>query len=251
MRAFVSPRQQELNERDSAILERAREIFSNNGYHGLTMDRVASACTLPKGSLYLRFSSKEDILVALAERASRKRVALMRRAAGFAGRARERLLGVGEAVSLFARLHPEDSRILHTAMGPLKEKGSPERLQALVYAERDTLEVVRGIAEDAIASGDLVLRNGATVEEILLGAWGLVDGVQALIEGGSLQSALGIETPFHTVWRFFNVAADGYGWRPLFSEWDYEETLARLRREVFPDEAQELYGKGAWYGDHR
>ncbi len=251
MRAFVSPRQQELNERDAAILQSAHEIFSNNGYHGLTMDRVASACTLPKGSLYLRFSSKEDILVALAERASRKRIALMRRAAGFAGRARERMLGVGEAVSLFARLNPGDSRILHTAMGPLKEKSSPERLQALVYAERDTLEVVRHITEDALASGDLVLCDGATIEEILLGAWGLVDGVQALIEGGSLQAALAVQDPLHAVWRFFNVAADGYGWRPLFSEWDYEETLERLRREIFPVEVQELYGKGAWHGGQR
>jgi AcrR family transcriptional regulator len=199
--------------------------------------------------VYLRFSSKEDVLVALAERASRKRIALMSRGADFDGRPRERLLAVGEAVSLFARLLPEDSRILHTTMGPLKEKASPERLQALVYAERDTLDIVRSIAEDAVACGDLVLRNGATIEEILLGAWGLVDGVQALIEGGSLQASLNIEAPFHTVWRFFNVAADGYGWRPLFSEWNYEETLVRIRKEVFPKEAQQLYGEGAWYGD--
>jgi hypothetical protein len=174
---------------------------------------------------------------------------MMKRGAAFDGRPRERLLVVGEATGLFTRLHTEDSRILHSSMGAMGEKASPERLQSLAFAERDAIDIVREILSDAMESGDLVLPERATPEEIVLSLWGLVDGTHALIEGGRLRVALDIPDPYHRVWRFFNIAADGYGWRPLFSEWDYEEVLARARQEIFPDEAQRVYGKGVWYGD--
>jgi len=68
-----------------------------------------------------------------------------------------------------------------------------------------------------------------SVEEITLGAWGLVDGAFTLIESGIPFHCLERQDPFHKAWHFFNIAADGYGWRPLLNEWDYEETLARVR----------------------
>ena len=33
---------------------------------------------------------------------------------------------------------------------------------------------------------------------------------------------------------------DGFGWRPLSTEWDYPATLERVRKEVFPDEFRRL-----------
>ena len=35
----------------------------------------------------------------------------------------------------------------------------------------------------------------------------------------------------------------------LMEEQDWEETLAQIRRSIFPEEAQRLYGEGCWYGD--
>jgi hypothetical protein len=34
------------------------------------------------------------------------------------------------------------------------------------------------------------------------------------------------------------------------NEWDYQGTMVRIRKAILPEEVQEVYGEGAWYGDH-
>ena len=46
----------------SKIVEAARIVFSNKGYHDSTMDDVAKEVGVSKGALYSYFRSKEDIL---------------------------------------------------------------------------------------------------------------------------------------------------------------------------------------------
>ncbi|MFA6240281.1 MAG: TetR/AcrR family transcriptional regulator [Candidatus Hydrogenedentales bacterium] len=248
---LLSRKQQELRDRDSHILRVARELALELGYHGFTMDHVAKASDCPKGTLYHRFISKEDILVALAAESLVRRTEMMRRATTFAGRPRERALAIGEAIGLFTRLNTSDSRIFHMAIGPVREKASPERVMALFHLERESVEVYREVLKDAVRVGDLDAPDESRLDEIALGSWGLVDGVYTLIEGGIVEHSLGVADPFHRVWRFFNLTADAYGWRPLFTEWDYEESMANLRKQVFPEEAQAVYGIGQWYGDKR
>ncbi len=245
----VSQRRKRIQERDTAILGAAQEILLEDGYYGLTMDAVASKSKVSKGTVYLSFGCKEDVMLALAQRATRHRIEMIRRGAGFDGRARERMLAVGESMGLFQRLHSDQSSIIHMAGGPVREKASIERVAALVRLEEEATGVVRKIIEDAVNAGDLDAPRDGLVEELMLAAWALVDGSYTLIESGAVGTALRIKDPFHKVWRGFNVLADGYGWRPLFSEWDYEESMCRIRKALFPDEAQRLYGEGNWYGD--
>lgn len=245
----LTPKQRAIRERDARILSVGRSILLEHGYFGLTMDRVAKETQCPKGTLYHRFSCKEDIITALATDCLSRRNRMMIRGASFRGRPRERLTGVAEGVGLFSRMNPDDSKIIHMAIGPLQEKVSLERLTLLTQREQETIDIVQRILVDAISIGDLVLPEGATLGEIVLGAWGLVDGAISMIEGNVPQRAFGIHNPYHTIWCAFNRYADGYGWRPLFNELDFEEVLARVRQEVFPVEAQALYGEGGWYGD--
>ncbi|MBX7255554.1 MAG: TetR/AcrR family transcriptional regulator [Candidatus Hydrogenedentes bacterium] len=247
--AFSSPRLRKLKERDDTILDTAREIFLEDGYYGLTMNRIAARCGLSKGTMYHYFSCKEEIIIALAERAFRKRTELMHRGTLLKGKTRERILAVGEAVVLFVLLNMGDSRIIHAAMGTLREKTPPLRLQALVQAEQEQLGILRGVIDEALLQGDLTLTNGTTVDEILLGTWGLVDGAHLLIESGAHGSSLQLSDPFERVWRFWNFAADGYGWKPFFAEWDYGASLLRARAEVFAEEARAIYGEAPGLGN--
>lgn len=246
---FLSPKQLELRERDARILRAARTLVLDLGYHGITMDHIAKASECPKGTLYHRFVSKEDILVALASDCLERRTALMRRGASYSGRSRERMVGLAESIALFTRLNPEDSRILHMTTGPVREKASPERIVALFNIEKGAVEILRGVLEGAVESGDLVPEMDGILDEIALGVWGLVEGSFTLIESGIPEHALGISDPFHKTWNFFNRSADAYNWRPLSSEWDYLKTLAEVRQAVFAEEAELLYGPGQWYGD--
>lgn len=49
------------------IQERAMNVFAASGYHGTTMEQVAEAAEVSKGTLYNYFSSKEDLFASLIE----------------------------------------------------------------------------------------------------------------------------------------------------------------------------------------
>jgi len=52
-----------------AILESAAQVFRQKGFHGASMADIADAVQLKKASLYHHFSSKQDILLELLNRA--------------------------------------------------------------------------------------------------------------------------------------------------------------------------------------
>ena len=47
--------------RRACILKAARKVFARHGFEGATMDDVAEACSIAKGTLYLYFKSKRQI----------------------------------------------------------------------------------------------------------------------------------------------------------------------------------------------
>ena len=245
----LSHRQHEIREREAVVLKKARELLLTEGYFGMTMDRIAEASAYPKGTIYQRFTCKEDVVLALARQCIEKRFDMVRRGASYPGRARERMAALGEAVALFARLHPDDSRIIHNAGGPIREKGSPERVEALTRLEHKTARFVNGIVADAVAQGDLELVNGLTVEHVTFALSSLVEGSYAMMENGVPQNALAMAYPVQEMWWAYNRLVDAFGWRPLFAEGDWEEVLAQVRRTIFPEETQQVYGAGCWYGD--
>jgi AcrR family transcriptional regulator len=51
------------------ILEAAAQIFSEKGYHAASMQDIAAAVNLKKGSLYHHISGKQEILLALLDQA--------------------------------------------------------------------------------------------------------------------------------------------------------------------------------------
>ncbi|HEY6072446.1 MAG TPA: TetR/AcrR family transcriptional regulator [Anaerolineales bacterium] len=51
------------------ILDAAAQIFREKGFHGASMEDLATAVNLRKASLYHHVASKQDILLALLERA--------------------------------------------------------------------------------------------------------------------------------------------------------------------------------------
>lgn len=52
-----------------AILDAAAQIFSKKGFHAASMQDIAEAVSLQKGSLYYHVASKQEILVEILDRA--------------------------------------------------------------------------------------------------------------------------------------------------------------------------------------
>jgi len=58
---LLERREQEKDNRRKRILEAARALFFAKGFKNVTVDKIAKFSELGKGSIYLYFSSKEDI----------------------------------------------------------------------------------------------------------------------------------------------------------------------------------------------
>ncbi|GCE11180.1 TetR/AcrR family transcriptional regulator [Tengunoibacter tsumagoiensis] len=55
-------------EREGLILQTAEEVLLEKGYHEMSMDEIAARVGIAKGTLYLHFAKKEDLVLALLER---------------------------------------------------------------------------------------------------------------------------------------------------------------------------------------
>lgn len=241
----MSRKQREIAEREGLILDVARTMLVERGYLGLTMDRIASATEYSKGTIYQHFQNKEEILAALAIESAERRVALFEKAATFPGRTRERLTAVGMAEELFVRLYPQHfqcERIVDAQS--IREKTSDQRTQKLDHCEWGCMNVVLGLCRDAVAQSDLSYDDPETPQRIVLGLWSMSNGFHFMndLEGNPLQTKLGLQDAPRALFLNYNRFLDGYGWKPLSTEWDYEASHTRIQNEVFADEYRRAYG---------
>ncbi len=64
---MASRKQRETEFRKKAIVEAAREVFSERGYDGTTLDSVAEKSEFAKGTLYKFFRNKEELYLSVVE----------------------------------------------------------------------------------------------------------------------------------------------------------------------------------------
>jgi TetR/AcrR family fatty acid metabolism transcriptional regulator len=61
-------KEKQRQEREALILQAAEEVLMEKGYHETSIDEIASRVGIAKGTVYLHFSSKEDLVFALFEK---------------------------------------------------------------------------------------------------------------------------------------------------------------------------------------
>src|SRR5436305_13627541 len=66
--AHRSLKEKQRQERENLILQAAEEVLLEKGYHETSMDEIAARVGIAKGTLYLHFARKEDLICALLER---------------------------------------------------------------------------------------------------------------------------------------------------------------------------------------
>lgn len=223
------------------ILDVTRNMLLDRGYHGLTMDRIAEAMEYSKGTIYQHFPCKEEVLAELAIVISEKRGKMIERAVAFEGRPRERLAAIGESTSLFAQLYPDDLRIVQIINSEtITQKVSSLRQKRLNEATLKAIAFVIETIRDGVAAGDLDLPERTSPEDLAFGLWAITDGGYAAILEGMPLREMGVQNPFGSVLRNCELLLDGYGWRPLSTEWDYAKTVRLIHETIFMDEVQRL-----------
>jgi TetR/AcrR family fatty acid metabolism transcriptional regulator len=67
-----SLKERQRQEREALILRTAEEVLMEKGYHETSIDEIASRVGIAKGTVYLHFPSKEDLVVAIFTRDTRQ-----------------------------------------------------------------------------------------------------------------------------------------------------------------------------------
>jgi TetR/AcrR family fatty acid metabolism transcriptional regulator len=71
MQPITAPRslkEKQRQEREALILKAAEDVLMEKGYHETSIDEIAARVGIAKGTVYLHFPSKEDLVIAIFER---------------------------------------------------------------------------------------------------------------------------------------------------------------------------------------
>ena len=201
-------KQREVRERELHLMEVARKMLIAHGYAGLSMDRLAEATEYSKGTIYQHFSTKEDLVMALASQSMEQRTGLFDRVARFNGRPRERMNGIGIADELFARLYPYSFRSeLIIKMAGLDERATPERRELMTAHENRCMSQIYGFVEDAIKVGDL--DPSTSVSKVIFAIVTMAIGTHTITSSfTSLMTQTGIVNPFSALRENIHVLLD-------------------------------------------
>src|SRR5512141_2025746 len=114
VRGTASRRERERAQRRDDILRAAREVFFERGFHTVTVDDIAVAAEVGKGTVYLYFDTKETILAHLLLEGLDMLVAELEAAYAADRRfgAKTRLRRMADAYLHFFQQNPEYYRIL-------------------------------------------------------------------------------------------------------------------------------------------
>jgi AcrR family transcriptional regulator len=93
-----SLREKQRQEREHLILQATEEVLLEKGYHEMSMDEIASRVGIAKGTLYLHFARKEDLVCALIERQTLDLLHTLEQLDTMPGSAQEKLTSIAQAM---------------------------------------------------------------------------------------------------------------------------------------------------------
>jgi len=219
--------------REELILDHGQRLLLRDGYQNLNLDELAKAIEYSKGTIYLQFETKEDLVLGIATRVLKERTRLFERAARFEGRTRERMRAIGFACCDFAVNHRDYFNIeMMLKSASFWEKASAERRRLHGIQAGQTFQTVTGIVVDAIRVGDLPPETRPA--DVTLSLISITMGSHIAAMEPDIQMVCGVKDPLLVVRRNQDLVCDGWNWKPLLRDWDYAATDRRIKAEIFP-----------------
>lgn len=175
-------KEKEKQQRIDLILKAAEKVFSIKGMENATVNDVAAVAELGKGTLYLYFTSKDDILFALTHQAIEELYKEFQKAIAKPKKGMEKLRALGGAYMDFCRKHPLKYQLINfyrvQPMTPEDEKQVPNLMQC--HAESEKLF---GLMIAVITQGmeDKTISKHIDPFQAALVLWGTTTGIYQLI----------------------------------------------------------------------
>ncbi|MBN1954877.1 MAG: TetR/AcrR family transcriptional regulator [Anaerolineae bacterium] len=187
-------RAREKEERRQSILQAAREVFVQQGFHRATMDSVAEQAEVSKGTVYLYFESKETLLAHLLLQGLEALIGYLEEAyaADRSLAADERLRRLGWAYLQFFHREPLYFRFLMAVdRGRFRETVSAAIYQQVLKSSLEGLDWVVQAVEQGVEEGVFVCCDARQAAASL---WATLNGVLDLMAHPLRREMVGVET---------------------------------------------------------
>ena len=149
-----SLRQRQREERAALILAVAQEVFADKGYYDTAIEEIATRAGIAKGTVYLHFASKEDLLTALVEQQITEFLAAVDQVIRTRTTVRDRLDQI--FLDVFTRIQARRNQVLlelHTSMG-LTQRVIDKRADLQAHLTT-VLERIAALLEEGKRTGEL------------------------------------------------------------------------------------------------
>ena len=235
MSVIQARKERERAAREELILDHAQKMLLKDGFQNLNLDTLAESVEYSKGTLYLHFKTKEDLVLAVVTRAQKERANFFERALQFKGRSREKAAAVGFACCHFAQVHPDYYNVeMMLKSVSFWEKADEGRQHGYAMQGGRCFRVMHQIVNEGLQSGELP-SGKATPEQIVFSIAATAIGSHIMARNTHVLMMAGIEDPLRALCQNVSVLLDGLNWKPLSSEWDYDAVYRRIKDEVFPE----------------
>lgn len=107
-------KERQREQREQLILQAAEELFLERGFHETSVDDIASRVGIAKGTVYLHFPSKEELVLVLIERNHTQFLATLDALLASSSSPREKLLAV--IAQVYTGTAGQHFQLLHAAM---------------------------------------------------------------------------------------------------------------------------------------
>ncbi|MBP7602961.1 MAG: TetR/AcrR family transcriptional regulator [Spirochaetes bacterium] len=191
----------EKEERRIAILDAARTLLFQEGISSTSVHQIAKLTELSVGTIYLYFSSKEEIFATLQEEGLDILYSKVEEAGGGNGRAGERLSSMAQAYLDFSREHKKYFDIFNYFISSPDVIFPPNLKNRIDKHGNRILVMVEGAIKQGIADGDF---NEVNVKNSALYFWGSLHG---LIQFRKLKNTMYRHENFEELYRY---AADHF-----------------------------------------
>jgi AcrR family transcriptional regulator len=150
--------------RSAEIMDAARDVFARKGFSETTMDDIAEAAGLAKGTLYLYFKSKRDLYLAALKHGIAELNAQTMRAVDAAQGAREKIRAWVSTRLAFTEENREFCKIYYSELGNLVHPVPTLAEFKKMYMQQ--VEYMTGVLERAAANGEI--RSGDARQTALM-----------------------------------------------------------------------------------
>ena len=225
------------DQRRRQILEIARDLLIEEGLIGLTFEELARRADVTRQTIYGYFSSHGEILAGVAEQNLAVMTALMERASGFEGTYRERVFGLILAYEAMARFETAEFHLMEFLGMPWVRARLPEEVASAFAATVSSyFRKVESLVEGGVNTGELVLREGVTVGNIVFHSLSMSYGIYTSIVKERIVLALSEpKDPWQEAREALQSYWDGIGWAGSRAEIDYSAVAQRFIETVFRD----------------